>query len=112
MTTTINDTIRAELERAGYGSYVRYADTVILALEQREVEISQKLLTYAVEAGISQEQAEQYLHVAGLTVPGEDDSDVDEERGEGLTQLERIVGQLAQQVDSLTAFARRNGYRD
>jgi hypothetical protein len=66
---TVRDTISTSLKEAGLGSYERQAEPVIAALETREAEIVENLTSFAVENGLTHDQARRALADCGLTVP-------------------------------------------
>jgi hypothetical protein len=116
--TSIEETIRASLTQHGYDSpaVLEYAVPVITALENRERRITTTLLAYATAEGFNVEAVRQALDNAGLVVPRTgvtpgmpDDPFVDQPlTGQHLAEtLER----LSRQIDSLTTFARANGFR-
>lgn len=111
---SIEETIRQALTERGNGSYMTYAQPAIQALTAREQEISEQLLAFAESMDAPEDEVREALKNAGLTVkdpepdvePEDDDDDADENTSRIASALERIE----QRIESLTAFARRNGY--
>ena len=115
-TQGITQTVRSALNNAGYGSYISYAGPVIEALTARETDLSEKLIDYAVDAGGSADEVRHYLREIGMavTVIEEDEPEVEPEvtsKKKGKQSKRELLERLSAQVDSLTDFARRNGYR-
>lgn len=112
---SINDTVQQALQTAGYGSYMTYAQPVIAALTEREQAISQALLDQAEEMDIDQEDIREALEAAGLSVKEpevEEDEETEESSDTGaMGRIEQMLTSLTGRIDSLTEFARSNGYR-
>jgi hypothetical protein len=115
---SISDTIQQALQQAGYGSYVSYARPVVEALEAREKEIASQLIDYAIDYDASEEEVRTYIAETGMAVPDpvvedeEDEEDEPESADTGaIGRVERLLTSLTERIDSLTEFARTNGYR-
>lgn len=65
--SSIRDLCAEHMRGAGLSGYMRQAEPVIAALEGRESDIAQSLLDFAVENGLSREQAMSALNEVGLT---------------------------------------------
>jgi hypothetical protein len=115
-TTSIEETVRTALNERGYSSYMNVAQPVIEKLAERERGITEQLLSLAGDLGADTDDVRGRLAELGLTLPAVsvlDDDDDDEEDdapepdgSDTSSKLDAIMARL----DSLTAFARRNGY--
>jgi hypothetical protein len=114
---SIEGTITTSLRNSGQLDYLSYARPVIAALEDREREISRQLIEYAVDrAGMDEDTVLSYLAGVGMEVSSRGvtpEMPADPFVDQPLTgqHLAETLTRLAQQVDQLTAFARRNGFR-
>lgn len=112
---SINDTIQRALQEAGYGSYFSYARPVVEALTRRETDLSEKLIDYAVDAGADADEVKAYLREIGMAVTPDPtpEPEVDESDDEDsvLARIDERLATLAATVESLSRFARDNGYR-
>jgi len=109
-TAGISQTVQRALQDAGYGSYIAYAGPVIEALTARETAMADKLVDYAVDAGADLDEVQRYLREIGMIVPHVEESE-DEVETTTLSRIENSLGAIARQIESLTQFARSNGYR-
>jgi len=113
----ISQTVQRALQDSGYGSYMSYAGPVIEALTARETDMADKLCDYAVDAGADLDEVQAYLREIGMIVPRREnepeseDEDDDEVDIPALSRIENSLGAIARQLESLTQFARNNGYR-
>lgn len=108
--TTIREAVMSSLANNGLASYGSAAGPVIRDLENREREITGRLIDFAADAGIDVEEATRYLNEAGMAVGPTPMSG-----GEGTSEPSTVETRLAtieHQVQALTVFARRNGFRD
>lgn len=109
---TIEETVRDSLTERGLSSYVQSAGPAIDALVQRERGIAAKLIDYArTETDIDDDEVREFLESTGMAVPEPEPEleprvGVDGELGQVLEALQAI----ATKVDSLTRYARANGY--
>jgi hypothetical protein len=108
--STIEETVRRALAERGLSSYVQSAGPAIDALVQRERGIAAKLIDYArTETDIDDDEVREFLESTGMAVPEPEpelEPRVDGELGQVLEALQAI----ATKVDSLTRYARANGY--
>lgn len=123
MSTTTNEinsiaqTVRSAMNGRGQGSYYdSYATPVVAALVDRETELSERLIDYAVDAGASAAEVRDYLRQIGMAVaadaePEEEEEPDNDEDTSALGRIEQTLNRLATRIDGLTDFARRNGYR-
>jgi hypothetical protein len=115
-TSGISATVQAALRNSGYGSYFTYATPVVEALTARETDIASSLIDYAVDAGADAEEVKAYMRQVGMVVatePEEEpevDDDDDSDTG-AMGRIEQAITALTGRIDSLTQFARNNGYR-
>jgi len=112
-TAGISQTVQRALQDAGYGSYIAYAGPVIEALTARETAMADKLVDYAVDAGADLDEVQRYLREIGMIIPTRETSATEEDEVETttLSRIENSLGAIARQIESLTQFARSNGYR-
>ena len=110
-TAGISQTVQRALQDAGYGSYIAYAGPVIEALTARETAMADKLVDYAVDAGADLDEVQRYLREIGMIVPHVEEDIEDEVETTTLSRIENSLGAIARQIESLTQFARSNGYR-
>lgn len=110
---TIQETVRDELIRQNLGHYQSHARPVIEALERRERDMCERIITFATSKGLTREEATESLRQIGMTVPQPvrvgsvaSASQANAEGGDLAAVLQRITDQL----DGLTSFARDNGY--
>lgn len=115
MINTIRETATSLLQQRGMGSYITQAEPVIEGLEARDAVITERLTDYAVGMGVSEDEVDRLMVEVGLRAPspvlsiangasgGSADSG-DDERAPAWAQ------QIIDRIDSLTTFARRNGY--
>lgn len=66
---SVRDTVISTMKNAGLGGYEDRANPVIAALETREAEIVENLTAFAVENGLTRDQARSALNDCGLDVP-------------------------------------------
>lgn len=66
---SVRDTVISTMKNAGLGGYEDRANPVIAALETREAEIVENLTAFAVENGLTREQARSALADCGLDIP-------------------------------------------
>ena len=114
-TTSIEQTIREALNNAGYGSYISYARPVVEALVAREKRIASSLIDYAIDNDASEEEVRTYISETGMAVPDlvadQDENTEDDSDTGALGRIEQALTNLTGRIDSLTQFARSNGYR-
>ncbi len=67
--SNLRDTVLATMKSRGLDSYTSQAEPVISALEIREAEIVDNLVSFATENGLSRDQAMRALADCGLSVP-------------------------------------------
>jgi hypothetical protein len=65
----IRDTVLSSMKANGLGGYEGQAGPVIRALETREAEIVDNLVSFATENGLSRDQAYRALVDCGLSAP-------------------------------------------
>lgn len=122
MSTTINETVTAELSARGLTSYTTSAQPVIQKLTEREREISDKLLAFATDQGASAGEVREFLVSLGMEVTPEpepepeddDDDDRDDVLGRvesALLRVEQSFGRINERLDDLEGIARRYGAR-
>lgn len=113
--TTIRDTITTEAGRLGVTSYVRQAEPIITALEQREERIVASLRSFAMDKGLSGTETDQALAAAGLST-GSAGSPISTP-ADGRTQqvpgsmgaMQDNINDLIREVSALKAAAERAG---
>lgn len=101
---SINTVVETSLRESGRGAYISYAAPVVSALTEREQEIAENLIQFAVSKGLSQEEAKAAVEQAGLTLPVEPEPEPVAVEASTLSSLQRSI-------ESLTRFARQHGYR-
>lgn len=113
MSTTIQQTVQTALSQQGLNGYARQAEPVIALLVDREREISGRLIDYAGDLGADTEAVRRQLSELGMAVPEpepEDDEDTTADSA-AIGRIEQMLTAMGRQIESLTDFARRNGYR-
>jgi predicted metal-dependent phosphoesterase TrpH len=112
MSTTIEETVRTSLRESGREGYFTYAEPVVRALVDRERAISETLMAKGEEQlELDREEIADLLSEAGLSVPVQAPIEQVEGNGEGqLGRIEHMLTSLTERIESLTTFARRNGY--
>ena len=112
-TQTIEATIEGALRTAGLSSYQRQAQPVITALVEREQGMAEKLVTYAIDNGASEEEVTQMLKDLGMSVKDPEPETVEAPAAEanGQTDVAAALANIQQTLEGLTSFARANGYR-
>lgn len=112
-TASIQQTVEQLLRANGQGFYLSYAGPVIAALDERERILTGKLVDYAIDAGADESEVKAYLREMGMAVDADEDEELesDDTDTDALGRIEQMLTGLGRQVDSLTEFARRNGYR-
>lgn len=110
MSTTIEETVRTSLRESGRDGYFTYAEPVIRALVERERSISERLIAQGEDQlELDREEIADLLSEAGLSVPVQ--APAEQVEGEGqLGRIEQMLTSLTERIESLTTFARRNGY--
>jgi uncharacterized protein YhaN len=110
MSTTIEETVRTSLRESGREGYFTYAEPVVRALVDRERAISERLMAQGEEQlELDREEIADLLSEAGLSVPVQ--APIEQVEGEGqLGRIEQMLTSLTERIESLTTFARRNGY--
>lgn len=112
---SISATVQAALQNAGYGSYMTYARPVVEALDTREREIASLLIDYAVDAGADADEVKAYLREIGMAVTPDPEPEVEDDESDDedsvLARIDERLATLAATVESLSQFARNNGYR-
>jgi hypothetical protein len=114
-TTSIEQTVSQYLNGNGLGGYANRVQPVVDNLIARERDMSEKLITYAVDQGANESEVRSYLEQIGMTVPSAepfilDDDEEEEEAPSGDSDTSSKLDAIMARLDSLTAFARRNGY--
>lgn len=105
--TSIRDTVLGSLPPEASG-YARYAEPVILALEERERDITAQVCDAAVETGMSRDEVLSTLTSAGLTPPTMTMGSSDRE-DDNIGRIEREVSRLSGLVDRLKRAAEARG---
>lgn len=109
-TATIEATIEGALRTAGLSTYQRQAQPVIQALVEREQAIAERLLDYAGDNGASTDEVAAMLEDLGMSLkPEEPEAVAAEPAGQG--DVATALANIQRTLDSLTQFARSNGYR-
>jgi hypothetical protein len=108
---TIETTIEGALRTAGLSAYQRQAQPVITALVEREQAIAEKILDYAEDQGANTDEVTSLLTSLGVALkPEEPETEaVAEPAGQG--DVATALANIQRTLDSLTQFARSNGYR-
>lgn len=111
---TIEDTVRQVLQRSGNGAYTAYAQPVVTALVERELTISERLVSLATEQTyLAEEDARRVIAQTGIAMSGpEPEVDDEPEDDDDEAGIAAALDRIERRLDSLTDFARRNGYRD
>jgi hypothetical protein len=104
--TTISDAMR----RNGLTSYTRQAEPVIVAVEQREGEIANRLLSFATSRGLSEAEARRALTGAGLSVPPPAPAPTTAAANGDANSAAAALGRIEATMNSLVSFARRHGF--
>ena len=108
--STIRETATTLLQQRGMGSYVNQAEPVIEALEARDAVIAERLTDYAVEAGVDEDEVQRLLTEVGLMAPRPIRAVANGVGSSADEQAPAWAQGLIDRIDSLTSFARRNGY--
>lgn len=121
MSTTISETINNALDQRGLSSYKAQARPIVEQLTQREREISDQLLSYASDLGADTTEVKERLRELGMEVTPdpeeefllEEDDEVEDTTADtpAIARIEQALARLTTNIESLTEFARRNGYR-
>lgn len=106
---TINTALPSEARR-----YSNYVEPVVTALEEREHEIAETLITVATDRGLSASEAKAVVEGAGLTLrpepePEPEPEPVAEQGGQDIASIVRQA--VAEATRPLVEFARSHGYR-
>lgn len=112
---TIESTVENALVSAGFSTYLRQAQPVVQALVEREQAIAEKLLDYAGDAGASTDEVTELLTSLGVSLKPEEpevaETAIDDPGTGDNARIASALERIEQRLDSLTAFARNNGYR-
>lgn len=120
--TTIQETVQSALRQKGLASYISEAGPIISLLEDREREISERLLDFAADLGGNTDDVRDKLTELGMTVPDvEDDEDDDDMSADetdvlgrvesALLRVEESFGRINERLGALEETARRYGAR-
>jgi hypothetical protein len=88
--STIRETIEGRLREAGLSNYARQAEPVVTALEEREADISMRLADYAVDKGLSSNEATELLSSLGMQI-----------RSNGTTAEDPRIAQMEEQITAM-----------
>lgn len=97
----VRQIITTSLANRGLGSYQSHAEPIITEIESVLSDAVDNLTQFAVEKGLTREEAHEAFVDAGLVQPVVHEASTSD--GE--------VGKIAATVESLAAFARRHGWR-
>lgn len=99
---TIRETVANAMPGASLSGYENYADPVIADLVEREHQICDNLIAFAVDQGLSQDAAEAALAEAGLAVRPAPTFEPEPDTDGGLTELlHRMKGLIGEVEDKL-----------
>jgi len=110
-TATIEATIEGALRTAGLSTYQRQAQPVIQALVEREQAIAERLLDYAGDNGASTDEVAAMLTDLGMSLKPEEPEVEETTEPAGQGDVATALANIQRTLDSLTQFARSNGYR-
>lgn len=97
--SSIRETVQQRLGEAGLSGYTRQAEPVIVALEDREAEISAELVTFASDNGLSKNQATDLLTGLGMTVKAEANGNA--ENADAISTIESTLREIQEQLRNL-----------
>jgi hypothetical protein len=104
--STIENIVTTELRNAGLGNYTRQAAPVINALKAHEELVISRAREKMGELGLDEARQQDVLTYIGL-VPAVDPAQAQAQAGSNDPRLDRLI----EQVETLTQFARENGFR-
>jgi hypothetical protein len=97
--SSIRETVEAGLSSQGLGGYASQATPIISSLEDRETEMSSRLIEFATEQGLGREQAVQALNTIGMTVKVESNGNGANE--DAISAIESTLVAIQQQLRDL-----------
>lgn len=111
---SIATTVQESLNNAGLSQYQNHAAPVVEALVTREREISEGIISAGVSAGLSADTVKSALADLGVEVTPA--PEVAQANGATIGQtvdagVASALAQIQRTLDSLSQFARSNGYR-
>lgn len=118
MTSSIQETVNSALQSNGLGSYMNHARPVVSALQAREADIADSLISFATSQGLGEEDATAALRQTGMfmrevipptPVPGTVASADGQNTGDA--DLAQVLRNINETLTSLSQFARSNGWR-
>lgn len=110
-TASIQTVIEETLRNNGYSTYITYARPVVTALTEREYAISEKLLAIAESMEADEDEIREALKGVGLAVKDPEPEPVEDEETDDTSRIASALERIESRLDSLTQFARSNGYR-
>ena len=125
MTSSIAETVNSTLTANGLASYMGHARPVVDALQGRESEIAESLISFAVSQGLSETAATAAVREVGLYLPpppvatlasadaqNQAASEEPRHRAEGGDDtLAATLARINDTLEDLAGFARQNGWR-
>ena len=125
MTSSIQETVNAALQNNGLGSYMSHARPVVDSLQDREAEIAESLISFAVAQGMDETAATAACREVGLYLPpppvatlasadAQNQASADpRHRAEGGDDdaLTATLARINDTLEDLAGFARQNGWR-
>lgn len=112
--STIRNTIETPLRQSGLGSYMRQAEPVIAALEEREEQIKAALRAFAEDQGLSSNEVTDLFVECGLEerAPEPEVADTGGQSTEALiASVLEEVRSIKSRLDSASQQASRHGIR-
>ena len=123
MTSSIQETVNGTLQANGLGSYMSHARPVVDALQGREAEMAETLISFAVQQGMDETAATAALREVGMYLPpppvatlasadAQNQENADpRHRAEGENDLAATLARINDTLEDLAGFARQNGWR-
>ena len=124
MTSSIQETVNATLQNNGLGSYMSHARPVVDALQGREAEMAETLISFAVQQGMDETAATAAIREVGMYLPpppvatiasaSAQNQEADpRHRAEGGDDdaLAATLARINDTLEDLAGFARQNGWR-
>lgn len=103
----VREIITTNLNTRGLGSYATHAEPIITEIETRLDEAVENLTSFAVNQGLSREEARRAFEEAGLVQPVIHEAATPEAVISGDGDLAATLNRINERLDGLEAIARR-----
>lgn len=108
--SNVNEVVTEAMQEHGLGGYQDRAAPVIEALSERDEEIADRLIAFATDQGLSEEQARNLMIEVGLLSRPAPVAVADVPEDGASSDTNAILARIENTLSGLTAFARRHGY--